>query len=182
MFPNEYVQSLQKAWSMVNVDELASCVKEVHETLLRGELVLIAGNGGSASTASHFVNDWSKGLSSEVELPIRAISLSDNVSLITAVGNDASYDEIFSFQLENYLGLATLLICISGSGNSRNILSAALKAKQLGMKVIGLVGFDGGNLLPMCSQSFHCKVDDMQIVEDMHLSFGHMVLRTLNNH
>jgi D-sedoheptulose 7-phosphate isomerase len=108
---------------------------------------------------------------------VRAICLSDNIPTITAIANDLSYDQIFSFQIENYAGISPTLICISGSGNSANVVGAAIRARELGMDVIGLVGFDGGKLSAVCTQIFHCKIEDMQIIEDMHLSFGHMVLK-----
>jgi D-sedoheptulose 7-phosphate isomerase len=173
----DYVSEIIGSWEKVDQKELNAVVEHTYSRLIQGELVLVAGNGGSSSTASHFVNDWTKGLRIKANLPVRALSLSDNVSTLTALANDYSYKEIFSFQLENYVGIATTLICISGSGNSKNILAAAKRARELNMTVIGLIGFDGGELKSLCDLVFHCKVNDMQIVEDMHLSFGHMVLR-----
>ena len=177
MTVNRYLNDLMVAWQSVDTVELNEAVTHVYRALINGEIVLIAGNGGSAATASHFVNDWTKGISQNIQLPIRAISLADNTPTLSAIANDISYDEIFSRQITNYGGLASTLICISGSGNSVNLLKAAELARSLGMKVIGLLGYDGGALKSLCNLSFHCEINDMQIVEDMHLTFGHMVLR-----
>ena len=177
MLAAEYISKLTRAWLNVDQVKLELCIDRIYRALINGQLVLTAGNGGSASTASHFVNDWAKGLREKTNSPMRAICLSDNIATITALANDVSYDQIYANQLENYMGLKPILICISGSGNSTNILSAAVQAKKLGIEVVGLIGFDGGKLIELSTSYFHCDINDMQIVEDMHLSFGHMVLR-----
>ena len=177
MLAAESISNLTRAWINVDQVKLEMCIDKIYSALTSGRLVLTAGNGGSASTASHFVNDWAKGLRERTNSPIRAICLSDNTATLTALANDVSYDQIFASQLENYVGLKPILICISGSGNSANILNAAKQAKTLGIEVVGLIGFDGGKLTELCTTYFHCDINDMQIVEDIHLSFGHMVLR-----
>ena len=177
MLAAEYISNLTRAWINVDQVKLEMCIDKIYSALTSGRLVLTAGNGGSASTASHFVNDWAKGLREKTNSPIQAICLSDNIATITALANDLSYEQIYANQLENYVGLKPILICISGSGNSANILNAAKQAKKLGIEVVGLIGFDGGKLIDLCTTYFHCDINDMQIVEDMHLSFGHMVLR-----
>jgi D-sedoheptulose 7-phosphate isomerase len=108
------------------------------------------------------------------------LCLSDNTPLISAIGNDISFEEVFSYQLKSYARPNDLLVCVTGSGNSRNIINACKQAKLIGMQVLALTGFDGGQTLLNADYSFHCPVEDMQIVEDMHLSFGHLVIRCNN--
>ena len=94
-----------------------------------------------------------------------------------AIANDISYDEIFRFQLENRLTANDLIVAISGSGNSQNVLNAVEYAKSIGTKVIGITGYSGGKLMEMSDYKMHVNIDDMQIVEDIHMMFDHMLLR-----
>lgn len=140
--------------------------------------VYTIGNGGSASTASHIVNDFGKGINEQLpadELKFNFECLSDNVATITAIANDASYDDIYAVQLEHKIKSGDVLIAISGSGNSTNIVNAVKVAKEAGAVVIGFVGFNGGKLKDMCDVVYHVNVDSMQIVEDLHLMIDHLL-------
>jgi len=109
----------------------------------------------------------------------RGISLCDNIGLVTAFANDLTYDDVFSGQLDAIMDEGDLLVAISGSGNSSNVIKAVNKAKELGGQVLGVVGYDGGLLKPMCDYSVWVQSLDMQLCEDVHLMFGHMVMKTL---
>jgi len=142
----------------------------------RNATIYIMGNGGSASTASHFVNDFNKGLSEHLAQPFRFVCLNDNVATIMAIANDISYEAIFEFQLRGKVCADDLVIGISGSGNSPNVLKAIERAKSAGAATIGLTGFDGGKLAKMVDISLHVPIMSMQITEDIHMVFDHLMM------
>lgn len=146
------------------------------DALEREAAIYIFGNGGSAATASHFQNDFNKGVSEHTKKKFRFYCLADNFATVTAIANDISYDEIFRFQLRGRLKADDLVIAISGSGNSKNVILAAEYAKQQGCKVIGLTGFDGGRLRSLSDISLHVPVKSMQITEDVHMIFDHLMM------
>lgn len=141
--------------------------------------VYIFGNGGSASTASHYQVDFNKGLSEFTEKKFRFHCLNDNLPTLLALGNDIGFEEIYRFQLRGRLKADDVLIAISGSGNSKNVLNAVGYAKEQGCQVIGLTGFDGGKLRAMSDISLHVPVNSMQITEDLHMMFDHLMLSVL---
>ena len=143
--------------------------------------VFIMGNGGSGSTASHFVCDINKGCCFELKKKFKVICLNDNMPSILAYANDLSYDKIFVEQLKNYLNEGDVVIGISGSGNSENILQAVSYAKEKGARTIGLSGFDGGRLAEISDIPFVVQINDMQKVEDLHMIVVHMLMQYLDN-
>lgn len=142
----------------------------------------IIGNGGSGTTASHMSEDLGKGtlkpadLGDESKKRLKVLSLTDNAGWIMAVGNDCSYDQIFVQQLMNYGSTGDLLVAISGSGNSPNILAAVDWANRRGLKTFGLTGYDGGKLKEIQQDGLHVPLDDMGMVESIHLCLFHWVL------
>jgi D-sedoheptulose 7-phosphate isomerase len=144
-----------------------------------GKKIITCGNGGSASTASHYITDWNKMVNLATGRKFRGISLCDNIGVITAYGNDLSYEDVFSGQLNALLDEGDLLIAISGSGNSPNVLRAVEYANASGADTLAVVGYDGGKLKAMAKQSVWVPSFDMQLCEDLHLMFGHMVMKTL---
>ena len=176
----DYTDELILSWSLVDFAKISAAVQKVQECLQSGNQIFVIGNGGSSSTASHFVGDWVKGNREMNGIAGKAFCLSDSTPLISAIGNDMDFNQIFAFQLRSYAKPSDLLVCVTGSGNSTNIVNACAEAKSIGMNVVALTGFNGGETLRMADFSFHCPVSDMQIVEDMHLSFGHMVIRCHN--
>ena len=138
------------------------------------------GNGGSASTASHFACDINKGVVNGLEKRFRVVCLSDNIPTILAYANDQAYDAIFVEQLANFLTKNDLVIGISGSGNSTNVINAIQYANENSAITIGLTGFNGGELAKVAHQSIIVPSDDMQKIEDMHLIMVHMVMQILN--
>ena len=146
-----------------------------------GKKILVCGNGGSALTASHYITDWNKMVCLATGKKFRGISLCDNTGLITAYGNDLSYTDIFAGQIDALMDEGDLLIAISGSGNSPNVLRAVEAAKRANGRVLGIVGYDGGKLMPMCDHAVWVRSFDMQLCEEVHLMFGHMVMKQLCN-
>jgi D-sedoheptulose 7-phosphate isomerase len=144
-----------------------------------GRKIITCGNGGSASTASHYITDWNKMVNLATGKRFRGLSLADNVGLITAYGNDLSYDEVFAGQLRAILDEGDLLVAISGSGNSPNVLKAVEYANEAGGQTLAVAGYDGGKLKQIAQHCVLIPSFDMQLCEDAHLMFGHMVMKTL---
>jgi D-sedoheptulose 7-phosphate isomerase len=144
-----------------------------------GKKIITCGNGGSAYTASHYITDWNKMVNLATGKKFRGISLCDNIGLVTAFGNDISFDEVFAGQLKTIMDEGDLLVAVSGSGNSPNVLKAVEYANSIGGETLAIVGYDGGKLKAMAKSSVWVPSFDMQLCEDVHLMFGHMVMKTL---
>jgi D-sedoheptulose 7-phosphate isomerase len=142
--------------------------------------IFIMGNGGSGATASHFACDINKGCCFELEKKFKVICLNDNIPSILAYANDLSYDKIYVEQLKNFLRPGDVVIGISGSGNSENVLQAVSYAKEKGAITIGLAGFDGGKLARISDLPFVAAIHDMQKVEDVHMIVIHMLMQYLS--
>lgn len=147
----------------------------------RGSNIYTMGNGGSASTASHFCCDFNMGMSYNQDKKFRLICLNDNVPTMMAYANDLSYENIFVEQLKNFLNPDDVVIAISGSGNSKNVLKAVEYANANGGITIGLTGFDGGKLKQIAKYSVNTNIDDMQITEDVHIILCHMIYSIMMN-
>ena len=132
------------------------------------------GNGGSASTASHFVGDFNKGLSLDREKKFRLQCLNDNTATVMSLANDVCYEDIFYEQMKNFVEAGDVVLAISGSGNSMNVVKAAQYAKEQGATVIGLTGFSGGKLKELSDIKLHVPIDNMQVTEDLHMIFDHL--------
>ena len=170
---NLLIESIQK-FEVVNV------LNEIKKIKSSGGKVLVIGNGGSAALASHFATDLGTGsVLRGVDYPI--ISLVDNVSVITAAANDYGYDEIFARQLVNLGKSGDLLMIISSSGNSKNLIEASKVAREIGMKIIGIVGFDGGEIGRISDLKIHIqsKVGEYGQVEDLHSIILHSIALNL---
>jgi D-sedoheptulose 7-phosphate isomerase len=149
----------------------------------RGATIFLAGNGGSAANASHFGQDLAKGTlaSMDAERRFRVVPLTDNIGFITALANDEGYDSIFEQQLRNLARPGDLLVAISGSGNSPNVLRAVTYARSIGMKTVGVTGFDGGKLKQMADEGVHIPVDDMGMTEALHGVVFHLAMSQLRD-
>lgn len=163
----------------IDVEIITKVVKKLVEVLTSDGTIYVFGNGGSASTASHLQNDFNKGISQFSSKKFKVCCLSDNVALMTAIANDISYDEIFRYQLNGRLKKNDLIIAISCSGNSRNVLNAASYAKSMNVPVISFTGFKGGELIKYTDYNLNVKIEDMQITEDIHLMFIHLITAIL---
>ena len=169
-----YLNDLQMKLNVADINDVINCFITARE---KGKTIYFAGNGGSAATASHFAQDLGEvGRKANVK-SFKTISLADNVSLITAIGNDYGYEKIFSIQLSGLFNKGDVLVVVSASGNSPNVIDAVKQANEMGGKTIGLVGFDGGKLLEMCDYVIHVKTNKGEFgpVEDLHMILDHMV-------
>lgn len=164
----------------LDIDAIHEAVGAIWEAYKRNAMIYIFGNGGSASTASHFVCDFNKGISEKKNKKFNFICLSDNVPQMMAIANDYSFDDIFRYPLVNRLKPSDLIIAISGSGNSKNVIRAVEYAKEIGTPVIGITGYHGGKLKEISDYHMDAMVDDMQISEDLHLIIDHMMFSVLN--
>lgn len=176
---NNYINEHAKIFAHMDQNKIQRCLDLVINTIKENKKILTCGNGGSASTASHFITDWNKMYNLETGNKFKGISLVDNIGLITAYGNDISYEDVFSGQVNTLMEEGDLLVVVSGSGNSPNIIKAINAAKSCNGKVIGCLGYDGGLSMNLCDEVFHVPSWDMQICEDIHLSFGHLVMKTI---
>lgn len=152
------------------------------ETQKNHKRIYIFGNGGSSATASHFQNDFGKGVSEYIENKFRFQCLNDNIATLMAVANDIGFEEIFRFQLKGILEPGDIVIAISGSGNSENVINAVEYAKECGNKIIGLTGYNGGRLKELSDVSLHVPVNSMQITEDIHMVFDHLMMSVFYRH
>lgn len=178
---SNYLTAHMRLAQQLNVDAFQRGIDMVKAAFDSGKKIITCGNGGSASTASHYITDWNKMVNLATGKKFRGVSLCDNVGLITAYGNDLSYSDVFSGQIDALMDEGDLLVAVSGSGNSANILKAIKAARGAGGNILGVVGYDGGQMMPMCDHSVWVQSFDMQLCEDVHLMFGHMVMKSLCN-
>ena len=171
----DYFNDLCKVLNTMDITPISNFINLMKDAAASGRKVYICGNGGSAST-SHFAGDYNKGLK---EYNFDFICLSDNVPTMMAIANDISYDEIFRYQLKNKLTENDIVIGISGSGNSKNVINAIEYARECGAFTVGITGYDGGVIKKLCDLSIHFPINDMQITEDLHLILNHMSMRIL---
>ena len=172
----EYYAELVDTIDKLDIDELNEVMNVILRHYKKGSNIYVFGNGGSSATASHMMVDFNKGACMNVDEKFHMICLNDNVPTLMAVANDMSFDDVFSYQLENRLTKDDLVIAISGSGNSKNIVKAAMFAKQAGAEIIGITGYKGGKLYELSSYHMHAPIENMQVVEDVHMSFDHMMM------
>lgn len=173
-FANRYLKETLPLFQEYASDTFVRAMDAMTKVYLRGNTVYICGNGGSAGTSNHMVNDLSKGTVSEGKKRLRVVGLADNMSLLTAYANDCGYETIFVEQLKSLWNPGDLLIAISASGNSPNVVKAAEYARQNGGEVIGLVGFTGGKLKDLSNYGLHFKSNNYGAVEDAQLMFSHL--------
>ncbi|MBO4601356.1 MAG: SIS domain-containing protein [Bacilli bacterium] len=177
----EYYEREIRVINNLDLDEINEAMNAIYETYKNQGTIYICGNGGSASTASHFQNDFNKGISEYIDNKFRFYCLNDNVATLMAIANDIGYEEVFRFQITNKITDKDLFIGISGSGNSKNVLNAAEYAKEKGAKVVGITGYTGGKLKELADYRMHVDECDMQIDEDLHMTFDHMMMKIFYN-
>ena len=177
----KYLQAIQATINNLDPEVIASFATHLENAYNSNQSIYVIGNGGSAANASHFAQDLAKGIFFEkpVAKTMKAISLTDNIAHITAIANDTGYQNIFSAQLNTYANTGDVLVCISGSGNSENIIEAVKAAKQKNMFVIGVTGFDGGQLKTMSDFSVHVPLHEMCTVESIHSIIFHLIVLEL---
>ena len=175
----DYCEGLKEALDAIPADAAEKFLLLLESAYQEGRQVFLMGNGGSGSTASHAAADLNKGVSFGREKRFRVMSLNDNMATLTAYANDVSYSDAFVEQLKNFLQPGDLVIAISGSGNSPNVLKAVEYANQRGAVTIGLCGFGGGKLAAVAQVPVHIPVKDMQKVEDIHMMLFHVAMQVL---
>jgi D-sedoheptulose 7-phosphate isomerase len=159
-------------WHELDLDAIARIAAALEKAERTGNQVFVLGNGGSAATASHIATDWCKTAQRNGKRLLRCMSLTDNVAFMSAIANDLGYDEVFSRQLESYLRRGDVVVLISGSGNSPNVVNAARFAKKKGAVTIAMTGFSGGKLRRLADVCLHIDSDQYGVIEDLHMAAG----------
>jgi phosphoheptose isomerase len=178
-FIADYTQSMAAGLASVRASELERAVATMRRAIAADKLIFACGNGGSAAIANHLTCDCSKGIATDTALRPRVVSLSATVELITAIANDMDYREVFTYQLKNAARPGDVLITISSSGDSENIVRALAWARANGMPTIALSGFSGGRSAKTADISLHVAAENYGVVEDAHQSLMHMLAQYL---
>ena len=175
-FSKSYFSYLKEIIDKVDLSEIKIFVELLLSARKSGATIFFIGNGGSAATASHFANDLAFG-THEHEKPFKAISITDNVSVLTALGNDYGYGEIFVRQLKVYAKKGDVVVGISASGNSKNLINAFNYAKSSGIKTMALTAFDGGQMKVIADNCIHIPTEDKEYgpAEDVHMILDHLI-------
>jgi len=176
---NNYLNDVSGLLADVSRDDIRKVVGLVMDAYKSGKQVFIMGNGGSAATASHLTCDLQKGIGGMGDKKFRVMAFTDNVSIMTAWANDADYSDIFVEQLSTWLQPGDLVIGISGSGNSPNVIKAMEYAAGHGAVTVGLAGYKGGKLAEVAEHSIVVYSDNMQHIEDVHMVLSHLIFRYL---
>lgn len=177
-----YFGRVKQTIDKVSVEDLNTVLNLLNKARDENHLVFICGNGGSASTASHYCCDFNKGVSSSQSSKFRFVCLSDNIPTMMAYANDFDWEEIFVGPLRNLFTPGDYVIGISGSGNSSNVIKALQFANENGGVSIGITGYDGGIIKQISHYNLHVPVMDMQISEDLHLMLDHCMMSILCKH
>lgn len=179
-FFSAYAQRLTAVLESADWSMVAQLAQDMYDAWQNGRQVFLCGNGGSAGNAVHLANDFIYGVAKVTGGGIRAQALSANPAVITCLGNDVGYDRIYCEQLAVLGNSGDLLIVLSGSGNSPNILSVLERARKMSIKSYAVLGYDGGKSKTLADTAIHFSISDMQIAEDMQLVVGHMLMQWLS--
>jgi D-sedoheptulose 7-phosphate isomerase len=176
-FTKVYVSELKSILDKIDPSVVSDIVNSINKTIGKKSRIYILGNGGSSATASHMVNDLGAGLRRRKLLNLDIVSLGDNSPVVTAIANDIGYENIFYMQMKGLINVDDVIIAISCSGNSPNIVKAVSYAKELGCEIIGVTGFDGGLLKKMSDINFHIDAPkgEYGLVEDAHMILDHII-------
>ena len=186
IFLSKYKDDLKSGLDSITIESLEEIANILESSIISGSTIFTCGNGGSSAIAEHFVCDFLKGTSMDTSIQPIIHSLTSNTPTITAIANDIDYSEIFSYQIKKYGNVGDVLLSISSSGNSPNIIEAIKEAKLANLKTISFVGFDGGKAKEISDQCIHIPIKNYGVVEDIHHSLMHILaqfirLRNLNN-
>ncbi len=179
--PQGYFGRLRDTLQWISHDTIDQIVSRLLHAYDANRTVYSFGNGGSASLASHMACDLGKGTAALGSRRFRVMSLADNVPLLTAWANDARYDDIFAEQLRNFVQPNDVVVAISGSGNSPNVLNGLRVARELGCYNIGLSGFQGGKMKELCDLCLIVPSDNMQLIEDLHVCINHCIFTAVRH-
>lgn len=174
-----YLTLLQQSMEQLPKETIVRVIELLHSARMSGRQVFIMGNGGSASTATHFVCDLSKNTRHNAWPHFKAIGLSDNMAVFSAYANDEGYENVFSRQLASLVMPEDIVIAISASGNSKNVLNGIMFAKEQNAMTIGFTGFDGGQLASLVDININVNSNIIEHVEDIHLILEHIIVKSL---
>ncbi|MDA7818264.1 SIS domain-containing protein [Sulfurimonas sp.] len=176
-FLNRYLKDLKSTLDNVNYIDIEKIIKALESTIEKNSKIYVIGNGGSSATASHMANDLGVGLRRRDIINFNIVSLGDNSAVTSAIANDIGFENIFYMQLENILKPEDVMIAISCSGNSPNIIKAVDYAREIGSTIVGVTGFDGGKLKEVCDINFHVDAPkgEYGLVEDVHMILDHII-------
>lgn len=177
----QYFASLQEVLSRLDLSVIDQMTEAIWENYENGHSLYIFGNGGSAALASHFACDIGKGTATPGRKRLRAVSLTDNVPLLTALANDLAYKDIFSEQLADLAARGDMALAISGSGNSPNVVQGLEEARKIGLRTLVLTGFAGGRVKALADLCLVVPSDNMQHIEDAHLCATHAIFRAIRH-
>lgn len=177
----DYIVNLKEVLDDLDLSQIDNAIDLIEKVWRSGGQIITLGNGGSAMTALHMITDWNKSIYLSSGIQFKGRTLIDNMGLISAYGNDISFEDIFIEQLKNILQPKDLVIAISGSGNSENVIRAVDYANKNNAFTLGLCGFNGGKLKTIAQQIVWVNKNDMQLCEDIHAIFGHIVMKRLCN-
>jgi len=185
VFANNYVSKLKGCFSKGINDKILNLSKSLLQVWEEGNNVFLCGNGGSAGNAIHIANDLIYGTGNcgngEKTPGLKVTALTANPAVLTCLGNDIGFENIFSYQLKVKANKNDILIALSGSGNSPNIFSAIKTANRIGLKTFGILAFSGGKCKDIVNYPIHFEINDMQIAEDLQLIIGHLCMQWLSN-
>jgi D-sedoheptulose 7-phosphate isomerase len=179
---SSYAARLNRALVAADFSRIEALARAMLDCWKNGNTLYLCGNGGSAGNAMHLANDFVYGIGGGKVTGLRAHALSANPSVLTCLANDIDFAEVYSTQIKLFGKAGDLLIVLSGSGNSPNILRAVEAAHEVGMQTFGILGFNGGKAKAMVQVPIHFAIDDMQISEDLQMNVGHMIMQWLKQH
>jgi D-sedoheptulose 7-phosphate isomerase len=174
-----YRDALIEAWQSIDVDAVSQAADLLDAAIRGGHTIFACGNGGSAAIANHLLCDFLKGVQTDTQLRPRVTSLASHLELMTAIANDIAYEEVFAYQLRTLGRTGDVLLTISSSGNSENIVRAVRVAHENGLRSIAMTGFDGGRSAGLAEVNLHVKARNYGIVEDVHQSMMHSLAQFL---
>lgn len=175
-----YLEMEKEVLTQLPKEDISNVMNVLERARLNQKRIFICGNGGSASTASHYECDFNKGISYDQDIKYDFECLSDNVPMMMAIANDMGYEDVFVVPLKNKLRAGDVVIGISGSGNSENVVRAIKYANEIGAETIAICGYSGGKIKELAKHNIHVNVNNMQIVEDVHLILNHLMMYVLS--
>lgn len=181
-FLDAYRKELTRHLEAIDAEDFQGCIDLLLEAYRGDKQIFVAGNGGSAAAANHFACDFGKNAVAEPKRRFRVLSLCDNIERVTAFGNDVAFEEIFREQMKNLMNPGDLLILISASGSSPNLLPACEYAKEKGAKIITLSGFKGGKITAYADASIDMDLKAYEPIEDLHMVLLHMFTSYMKEH
>ncbi len=177
--PEKYFSKHSEVAKELDFSKITLIADLIKKKIASKNTIFTMGNGGSAHNASHFITDWAKMSNTEKSIKLKGMCLNDNIGMITAYANDINFEDIFTGQLKIYLQKDDLVIVVSGSGNSQNIINALDYANNNNATTLAFLGYDGGKAISIAQNHILVPSFDMQICEDIHLKIGHIIMKFL---